>query len=158
MEIILFTHSAACCSPAGGHSWTHIFFIIIFYLFMAYTGADRQTRCDAEQSDGMRSLSADKCISDKRAAERLMSLRILTEWVSFFFFSKKEKKRKEKERKRQNILRCHCASGNITVLLPKLRCWKYWLCWTTGKDCVEICGATFSHGAGSWSSLISLTP
>ncbi|KAK1903847.1 Carbamoyl-phosphate synthase large chain, partial [Dissostichus eleginoides] len=38
----------------------------------------RQTRAYAVESEGMRSLSADKCISDKRAAERLLSLRILT--------------------------------------------------------------------------------
>ncbi|KAI9521462.1 hypothetical protein NQZ68_007778 [Dissostichus eleginoides] len=44
-----------------------------------YPGADRQTRAYAVESEGMRSLSADKCISDKRAAERLLSLRILTD-------------------------------------------------------------------------------
>lgn len=43
------------------------------------TGADRQTRGDVEEGNGMRSLSADKCISDKRAAERLVILRI--EWL-----------------------------------------------------------------------------
>ena len=68
--------SRSCMLLTGWRSQLTLLFI---YGPHHYTGADRQTRCDAEESDGMRSLSADKCISDKRAAERLVSLCILTE-------------------------------------------------------------------------------
>ncbi len=99
----------------------------------------------------MRSLSADKCISDKRAAERLVSLRIPTEWVFFFF---------QKQQKKNPILRCCWATGNTTALPPErgqLHCWEYWQCWATGRTGKISEQRHVSRGAGSWSSLL-LTP
>lgn len=94
----------------------------------------------------MRSLSADKCISDKRAAERLLQLRVLADWV--FLFLSKHPAPLLGDRKQTTV---------VPPVKGQLHCWKYWLSRATGRTGKLSAQRHGSHGAASWSSVL-LTP
>lgn len=131
MELIFVTR--ACCSPAGGHSWPSFF---LFFLFTAYTTSPVLIgRPDATLSKAT-GCAVYQLTSAYRTKEQMSGWWASASLPSEFFFKKKQK---------QKTTTAPLLGEVIPPERGQLYCWKYWLCWATGKISEQ---RHVSHGAG----------